>query len=80
MSKPGPRRRSVIDTSYRVRLVPIPVMIDEQGKLVADAFVVSIRFPREMSSTLAGHVPVVIGAGVASILVGRTTVRGVPLC
>ena len=80
MNKPGVTKRSIISPSYRVRIAPVPVVIDEQGEPVADAVVVSIRFQRETKDTSAGHVPVVIGAGVARILVGRTTIRGVPLC
>ena len=80
MNTPAAKKRSVIDPSYRVRIAPVPVVLDERGKPVADAFIVSIHFPRETRGTLAGHVPVVTGAGVARILVGSTTIRGVPLC
>ena len=80
MNTPVAKKRSVIDPFYRVRIAPAPVVLDEQGELVADAFIVSIRFPRETKDTLAGRVPVVTGAGVARILVGNATIRGVPLC
>ena len=76
----GTRRRSVVSSSYRVRVAPVPTVVDEEDAPVADAFIISIRFPREAAETSAGHVPVVTGAGVARILVGSTTVRGVPLC
>lgn len=74
------RRRSITDLGYRVRIFPAPVVIDEQGRSVADAFVVSIRLPRETTDTLAGRVAAVTGADVAKILVRGTAIRRVPLC
>ncbi len=65
---------------YRVQIAPVPIVIDEKGEPISDAFVVAIRFRREMTATSAGHLPVVTGAGIAKILVGNTVIRGVPLC
>lgn len=74
------RKRSIANPGYRVRVCPRPVVIDRKGKPVADAFIVAIHFPRALTATSAGHVPVVTGAGDARILVGDATIRGVPLC
>ena len=81
MARPAAiRKRSIANPGYRVRIFPTPLVIDRQGTPVADAFIVAIHFPRAVTATSAGHVPVVTGAGNARILVGNATIRGVPLC
>ena len=80
----SPARRVVAlpcaDTGYRVQVSPTPTVIDNEGEPVSDAYVVSIQFQRKVTTTLAGHLPVVSGAGAAKILVRNTRIRGVPLC
>ena len=73
-------RGSIANPGYRVRLCTKPVVIDQKGDLVKDAFIITIQFPRERTTTSGGQVPVVIGPGKARILVGKVTIRGVPLC
>lgn len=65
---------------YRVRVAPLPVVIDEHGEAVEGAQILEIVFPGETVETLVGRMPILIGAGVAKILVGAITIRGVPLC
>ena len=65
---------------YRVQVAPVPIVIDEKGEPILDAFIVAIHFPRRMTATELGQLPVVIGAGAAKILVGDAMIRGVPLC
>ncbi len=77
---PTKARRPVKDVRYRVKVLPYPIVVDAAGMPVSDAHVVSIRFPRTITSTSAGQVPVISGRGVARIVVGKTAVRGVPLC
>ena len=65
---------------YRVQVAPVPAVIDEKGEPILDAFIVAIHFPRRMTATRLGQLPVVIGAGLAKILVGDAVIRSVPLC
>jgi hypothetical protein len=65
---------------YRVQLVPQPIVIDADGLPVANSHVVEITFPGDTIETAMGRVNTIVGAGVAKILVGDVTVRGVPLC
>ncbi|MEG3174042.1 hypothetical protein U1708_17675 [Sphingomonas sp. ZB1N12] len=65
---------------YRVQLVPQPIVIDADGLPVANSHVVEITFPGDTIETALGRVNTIVGAGVAKILVGDATVRGVPLC
>jgi len=65
---------------YRVQLVPRPIVIDADGLPVANSHVVEITFPGDAIETALGRVNTIVGAGVAKIIVGDVTVRGVPLC
>jgi len=65
---------------YRVQVAPVPTVIDEKGEPILDAFIVAIHFPRRMTATELGQLPVLIGAGAAKILVGDAVIRSVPLC
>lgn len=65
---------------YRVQLVPQPIVIDADGLPVANSHVVEITFPGDAIQTALGRVNTIVGPGVAKILVGDTTIRGVPLC
>ena len=65
---------------YRVRLTPLPTVIDADGLTVTGAHVVEIVFPGQLIETQLGPVNTIVGAGVAKIIVGETTIRGVPLC
>ncbi|WBO24472.1 hypothetical protein [Sphingomonas abietis] len=66
--------------TYRVQLVPFPAVIDADGLLVANSHVVEIVFPGDRVETALGPVNTIVGPGTAKILVGETTIRGVPLC
>ncbi len=65
---------------YRVQLVPRPIVIDQNGLPVCNAYVIDIVFPGDTADTILGRVNKIIGPGVAKILVGDTTIRGVSLC
>jgi hypothetical protein len=65
---------------YRVQLVPQPIVIDADGLPVPNSHVVEITFPGDAIETAMGRVNTIVGAGLAKIIVGDTTVRGVPLC
>ena len=64
----------------RVQLVPQPIVIDADGLPVANSHVVEITFPGDAIETALGRVNTIVGAGVAKIIVGDLTARGVPLC
>ena len=66
--------------SYRVQLVPRPIVIDAVGLPVPNSHVVEITFPGDVIETPLGRVNTIVGPGAAKILVGDITVRGVPLC
>ena len=65
---------------YRVQLVPQPIVINADGLPVANSHVVEITFPGDAIETALGRVNTIVGPGVAKIIVGDATVRGVPLC
>jgi hypothetical protein len=65
---------------YRVQLIPRPIVIDTSGLPVPDSYVIEIAFPGDAIVTLLGSVNIIIGPGVAKILVDDTTIRGVLLC
>lgn len=65
---------------YRVQLVPQPIVIDADGLPVPNSHVVEITFPGDAIETALGRVNTIVGAGVAKIIVGDVTVRGVSLC
>ena len=73
-------RSSTAASSYRVRVAPIPTVIDAAGMLVHQAQVLEISFPSDMIDTPMGRANVIVGAGVAKIMVGDATIRGVLLC
>jgi hypothetical protein len=65
---------------YRVQLTPRPIVINADGLPVANSHVVEIVFPNDRIETLLGQVNTIVGPGIAKIVVGETTIRGVPLC
>jgi len=65
---------------YCVQLVPQPIVIDADGLPVPNSHVVEITFPGDAIETALGRVNTIVGAGLAKIIVGDITVRGVPLC
>lgn len=65
---------------YRVQLSPLPIVVDAGGSPVTDSHVVEITFPGDTIQTALGPVSTIVGPGVAKIIVGETTIRGVPLC
>ncbi|MEG3167907.1 hypothetical protein U1737_06825 [Sphingomonas sp. LB3N6] len=65
---------------YRVQLVPQPIVIDADGLPIPNSHVVEITFPGDTIETALGRVNTIVGAGVAKIIVGDATIRGVPLC
>ena len=67
-------------TSYRVQVLPRPIVIDAGGLPVANSHVVEITFPGDVIETMQGQVNTIVGPGIAKIIVVDATVRGVPLC
>jgi len=65
---------------YRVQLVPQPIVIDADGLPVPNSHVVEITFPGDAIETIVGRVNTIVGPGVAKVIVGEATIRGVPLC
>lgn len=65
---------------YRVQLVPRPIVVDGNGLPVHTSHVIDIVFPADTTETILGRVNTIIGPGVAKIIVGDTTIRGVSLC
>ncbi len=65
---------------YRVQLIPRPIVIDANVLPVLNSYVVEIAFPGEAIVTLLGSVNIIIGPGVAKVLVDNISFRGVPLC
>jgi len=65
---------------YRVQLVPQPIVIYADGLPVDNSHVVEITFPGDAIETALGRVNTIVGPGIAKVLVGDTTIRGVPLC
>jgi len=65
--------------TYRVQLLPRPIVIDANGLPVPNSHVVEISFPGDTIETMLGRVNTIVGPGVAKIIVGETTIRGVPL-
>ena len=76
----GALRSSAVSSDYRVRIAPVPTVIDAEGLPVDQAQVLEISFPGETIDTPIGRANVIVGAGVAKIMVGDATIRGVPLC
>lgn len=66
--------------SYRVQRLPRPIVIDADGLPVPNSHVIDIVFPEDASETALGRVNTIVGPGVAKILVGDATIRGISLC
>jgi hypothetical protein len=65
---------------YRVQIAPRPIVIDASGLPIADASVIEISFPGEAIETRTGPMNVIVGAGIARIIVAGEIIRGVPIC
>lgn len=66
--------------TYRVRIAPLPIVIDAEGEAIGDASVLDVTFPSELIDTPTGRASVIVGPGVAKITIAGETIRGVPLC
>lgn len=66
--------------SYRVQLLPRPIVIDADGLPVLNSHVIEIVFPGDAIETVLGRVNTIVGPGVAKILIGDATIRGISLC
>jgi hypothetical protein len=66
--------------TYRVQITPRPIVIDTDGLPVPNSHVVEISFPGDTIETMLGRVNTIVGPGIAKIIVGDTTIRGVALC
>jgi hypothetical protein len=73
-------RRQAEPASYRVRLTPLPMVIDADDRPVPNSHVVEINFPGDTIETALGKINTIVGPGVAKIIVDDTTFRGVALC
>ena len=81
MNKPAVALRSnAVASDYRVRIAPVPTVIDPEGLPVDQGQVLEISFPGDPIDTPIGRSNVVVGAGVAKIMVDDATIQGVPLC
>lgn len=56
------------------------MVIDADDQPVPNSHVVEINFPGDTIETALGKVNTIVGPGVAKIIVGDTTFRGVALC
>lgn len=66
--------------TYRVQLLPAPMVIDTDGLPVANSHVIEIVFPGDAIETALGKVNTIVGPGTAKIIVDEATHRGVSLC
>lgn len=66
--------------AYRVQLLPQPIVIDDDGLPVPNSHVVNVLFPEDVIETMMGRITTIVGPGVAKIIVGDVTCRGIPLC
>lgn len=65
---------------YRVKLTPLPMVIDADNQPVPNSHVVEINFPGDVIETALGKVNTIVGPGLAKIIVDDTTFRGVAIC
>jgi hypothetical protein len=65
---------------YRVQLLPRPIVINADGLPVPNSHIIEIVFPGDAIETVLGRVNTIVGPGVAKILVGDATIRGISLC
>ena len=65
---------------YRVKLTPLPMVIDVDDRPVPNSHVVEINFPGDAIETALGKVNTIVGPGLAKIIADDTTFRGVALC
>jgi len=65
---------------YRVRIAPVPTVIDDNNMPVADARVLEIIFPSDTVDTATGRINIIVGAGTAKVLVAGKVLRSIPLC
>ena len=66
--------------TYRVQITPLPIISATDGLPVPNSHVVEISFPGDTIETMLGRVNTIVGPGIAKIIVGDTTIRGVALC
>jgi hypothetical protein len=66
--------------TYRVQLLPAPMVIDADGLPVPKSHVVEIVFPGDTIDTALGKVNTIVGPGTAKIIVDEATYRGISLC
>lgn len=67
-------------TSYRVKLISCPIVVDGNGEPVPNSHVIEITFAGDSIETMLGRENTIVGPGVAKIQVGDIRIRGVPLC
>lgn len=65
---------------YRVRIAPVPIVIDDSDAPVVGARVLEIIFPGDTIETAAGRINIIVGAGTAKIMVAGKILRSIPLC
>jgi hypothetical protein len=63
-----------------VQLLPRPIVVDDDGISVPNSYVVDIVFSEKAIETLMSTVDTIVGPGVAKIIVGDVTYRGILLC
>jgi hypothetical protein len=66
--------------TFRVQLLPAPMVIDADGLPVPNSHVVEIVFPGDTIDTTLGKVNSIVGPGTAKIIVEDATYRGISLC
>ncbi|UAJ12763.1 hypothetical protein [Polymorphobacter megasporae] len=66
--------------TYRVRIAPVPTVIDDNEAPVVGARVLEIIFPGDTIDTAAGRINIIVGAGTAKIMVAGKILRSIPLC